>query len=213
MDRNLIGRPLARLYNVALRKESVDRNYGRTLKEVQAKMSLSARRAWIEIWFCEQRRRTGRSLSARRAWIEMEFAFVTVALPVSVALRKESVDRNVDEIQAGRCQGRSLSARRAWIEILIDDYVRTVAKSLSARRAWIEISLPALSPATPQVALRKESVDRNGLVQPCINQLQLSLSARRAWIEMVTYHAVNVLDPSLSARRAWIEISEAVSTP
>ena len=33
----------------------------------------------------------------------------------------------------------SLSARRAWIEILIDDYVRTVAKSLSARRAWIEI--------------------------------------------------------------------------
>ena len=34
------------------------------------------------------------SLSARRAWIEIEITLQTVLL-VSVALRKESVDRNV----------------------------------------------------------------------------------------------------------------------
>ena len=57
--------------------------------------SLSARRAWIEIdeilsplfdkyW----------SLSARRAWIEIELS-TDEALEVVVALRKESVDRNM----------------------------------------------------------------------------------------------------------------------
>ena len=35
------------------------------------------------------------------------------------------------------------------------------------------------------VALRKESVDRNGSRVPVKNQSQGSLSARRAWIEIV----------------------------
>ena len=56
------------------------------------------------------------SLSARRAWIEIG-QHAANRHRLKVALRKESVDRNVDEIQTGRCQGRSLSARRAWIEI------------------------------------------------------------------------------------------------
>ena len=34
--------------------------------------------------------------------------------------------------------------------------------SLSARRAWIEISIICCEVVTPIVALRKESVDRNG---------------------------------------------------
>ena len=34
------------------------------------------------------------------------------------------------------------------------------------------------------VALRKESVDRNGVSLGCIKEVLLSLSARRAWIEM-----------------------------
>ena len=33
--------------------------------------------------------------------------------------------------------------------------------SLSARRAWIEIGLPGADKVSHQVALRKESVDRN----------------------------------------------------
>ena len=35
-----------------------------------------------------------------------------------VALRKESVDRNVQIIMSGYASERSLSARRAWIEIV-----------------------------------------------------------------------------------------------
>ena len=59
-------------------------------------LSLSARRAWIEIiptgtaWYMIA------SLSARRAWIEIYcFDTYTIALRI-VALRKESVDRNCD---------------------------------------------------------------------------------------------------------------------
>ena len=60
---------------------------------------------------------------------------------VLVALRKESVDRNVYcDTDSVKYLG-SLSARRAWIEILFDKLVlKLITKSLSARRAWIEIS-------------------------------------------------------------------------
>ena len=58
-------------------------------------MSLSARRAWIEIFSNPgSTTLTFPSLSARRAWIEM----LDVSLnykEVFVALRKESVDRNL----------------------------------------------------------------------------------------------------------------------
>ena len=57
-------------------------------------MSLSARRAWIEM-LCHFLRFWGQmSLSARRAWIEMRVALCAARKP-GVALRKESVDRNV----------------------------------------------------------------------------------------------------------------------
>ena len=57
-------------------------------------MSLSARRAWIEI--CHSviaAFRRNMSLSARRAWIEIGKAVKQMGAMV-VALRKESVDRN-----------------------------------------------------------------------------------------------------------------------
>ena len=56
------------------------------------------------------------SLSARRAWIEIVFVRGPGFCP-RVALRKESVDRNrIDKSQLW-VDWRSLSARRAWIEI------------------------------------------------------------------------------------------------
>ena len=102
----------------------------------------------------------------------------------SVALRKESVDRNVRLIFCVCDVSLSLSARRAWIEITvrttiiticivalrkesvdrntsIDNLTQGVFKSLSARRAWIEIIAWNPSRLTLPVALRKESVDRN----------------------------------------------------
>ena len=57
-------------------------------------LSLSARRAWIEISFCRYPDRCVVSLSARRAWIEMSI---------------EEVSKYVVK--------ESLSARRAWIEM------------------------------------------------------------------------------------------------
>ena len=58
----------------------------------------------------------------------------------TVALRKESVDRNIYTMQV----------------III------IVESLSARRAWIEITVVGvLATLVTAVALRKESVDRN----------------------------------------------------
>ena len=83
-----------------------------------------------------------------------------------VALRKESVDRNILFLALCHMGPGSLSARRAWIEILFPlplyNYIIT---SLSARRAWIEIGLNFARKIRLAVALRKESVDRNGTVQ------------------------------------------------
>ena len=130
---------------VALRKESVDRNFGPLALSGPRAQSLSARRAWIEMamwvyWLC-----CGRSsLSARRAWIEI------------LAAGRKAVEKG------------SLSARRAWIEILHIEYCVICIRSLSARRAWIEIEFKASSLCSAAVALRKESVDRNASVLECL---------------------------------------------
>ena len=58
-------------------------------------LSLSARRAWIEILYYGDDLTFSESLSARRAWIEMRAFREVFGIPY-VALRKESVDRNVD---------------------------------------------------------------------------------------------------------------------
>ena len=80
------------------------------------------------------------SLSARRAWIEIVKLF-RQNYECFVALRKESVDRNQDAKPTEQAQGLSLSARRAWIEIDTGNKIeKPPPRSLSARRAWIEIS-------------------------------------------------------------------------
>ena len=60
--------------------------------------------------------RANRSLSARRAWIEI-WAWGRRGTAAGVALRKESVDRNAHAVNLLGKMSRSLSARRAWIEI------------------------------------------------------------------------------------------------
>ena len=80
---------------------------------------------------------------------------------------------------------RSLSARRAWIEITRQTYHKYEnQESLSARRAWIEIVTLSRLRTLKQVALRKESVDRNKKSKMEKRKLKTSLSARRAWIEI-----------------------------
>ena len=59
------------------------------------------------------------SLSARRAWIEITVVTASDWASV-VALRKESVDRNLYYGDDLTFSDGSLSARRAWIEIFLD---------------------------------------------------------------------------------------------
>ena len=106
---------------VALRKESVDRN-------IKAVVSYNIKET---------------SLSARRAWIEIKCRYLP-GYNQKVALRKESVDRNRSTHKTSWYACSSLSARRAWIEIQLVLWVlRKVPLSLSARRAWIEINIVA----------------------------------------------------------------------
>ena len=62
------------------------------------------------------------SLSARRAWIEITLRRATY-LQILVALRKESVDRNILNKELIINGKLSLSARRAWIEMQSCPYV------------------------------------------------------------------------------------------
>ena len=101
------------------------------------------------------------SLSARRAWIEIPDLLFHIARH-SVALRKESVDRNASKPRRVLKCDKSLSARRAWIEIFgVSTKMKYIAVSLSARRAWIEMVFIQDYNIGVRVALRKESVDRN----------------------------------------------------
>ena len=79
------------------------------------------------------------SLSARRAWIEIAGQAHHTLVP-PVALRKESVDRNtVDEVQTDEEQ---VALRKESVDRNADTQIPThgAELSLSARRAWIEIS-------------------------------------------------------------------------
>ena len=98
VDRNKRLGLLGWLRTVALRKESVDRNFRGWTLNINGPMSLSARRAWIEIQIVHQ-------------WADHN----------GVALRKESVDRNNVVVHSTHPHKSSLSARRAWIEIYFQD--------------------------------------------------------------------------------------------
>ena len=105
---------------------------------------------------------------------------------VLVALRKESVDRNM---------------RQAF------DYLVFVA-SLSARRAWIEICPVAILLISVKVALRKESVDRNWMNTRKKNPTIVALRKESVDRNYYCDHDTDWIRASLSARRAWIEIDE-----
>ena len=115
----------------------MDRNYGDDLTFTDGTVSLSARRAWIEIFEKNYNYCRRRSLSARRAWIEI------------------GVDFAQEWLDAG-----SLSARRAWIEIwCVPPFVCLCRLSLSARRAWIEIVISAM---TSQISVSRSPQGERG---------------------------------------------------
>ena len=121
MDRNSDGSGCLKLLAVALRKESVDRNDIRHATSTRPSVALRKESVDRNICPASRLRKLFLSLSARRAWIEIILVVVRFS-DIMVALRKESVDRNGEghnrDIGGTR---KSLSARRAWIEISIDD--------------------------------------------------------------------------------------------
>ena len=142
MDRNLGGRIRQRnKLQVALRKESVDRNSVCNIAPVSIKVValrkesvdrnppimmlllpriVALRKESVDRNFYYANRNCDwvRSLSARRAWIEIR-RFRASLSAVVVALRKESVDRNNKWVIHDGAGRESLSARRAWIEIFL----------------------------------------------------------------------------------------------
>ena len=101
-----------------------------------------------------------RSLSARRAWIEIVKLF-RQNYECFVALRKESVDRNL------------------LFLVVAGSRIVALRKESVDRNRLIRSLLALLI-----VALRKESVDRNFNAMQIVIIEMKSLSARRAWIEM-----------------------------
>ena len=101
-----------------------------------------------------------------------------------VALRKESVDRNLHAIN--RHNINRVALRKESVD-------RNRRRGVCHSHAG--------------VALRKESVDRNHDEMLRYRDAEQSLSARRAWIEINNVEtAAKASLWSLSARRAWIEM-------
>ena len=81
-------------------------------------MSLSARRAWIEIERLMSKKQNG-NVALRKESVDRNLDAVQIVIVVVVALRKESVDRNLVGSVNRTVNVMSLSARRAWIEIFL----------------------------------------------------------------------------------------------
>ena len=168
MDRNKssFGNPYKKPWSLSARRAWIEIGRWQTISHC-APRSLSARRAWIEIigWGFENQPTHEESLSARRAWIEIPSIW-SILCPYSVALRKESVDRNKEKRSTGK-----ISLRVALRKESVD-------RNLRRKGVFGGIKL---------VALRKESVDRNVFAGQRRFISEASLSARRAWIEMTQW--------------------------
>ena len=81
---------------------------------------------------------------------------------IPVALRKESVDRNMPSPPA-EPRRLSVALRKESVDrnVSVHAIYQFLTGSLSARRAWIEIRVCITITIICTVALRKESVDRN----------------------------------------------------
>ena len=155
----------------------------------------------------------------------------------SVALRKESVDRNISDLLPS-CGVLNVALRKESVDRNRKVIVPGPPIMVALRKESVDrnpMGMNAACVAGLAVALRKESVDRNGERWHFIHRGPQSLSARRAWIEIrpsywppgcagvaLRKESVdrNVKRPhqqherhlSLSARRAWIEIANTAAT-
>ena len=96
----------------------MDRNISRGNGNNHCSLSLSARRAWIEIPALPERYRSAHVALRKESVDRNRKVNARGSEKVKVALRKESVDRNFVSAFDVLTISASLSARRAWIEIV-----------------------------------------------------------------------------------------------
>ena len=105
------------------------------------------------------------SVALRKESVDRNSSPNTSIIILDVALRKESVDRN-HRIALVPHQQKCVALRKESVDRNCTAAGAGCAglSSLSARRAWIEIHTPRSAAPWQGVALRKESVDRNNLL-------------------------------------------------
>ena len=170
------------------------------------------------------------SLSSRRAWIEMPKREQKLNLMSSRSPHGERGLKSERWLKGTRKLRRSPHGERGLKYEIIESGAMVQDASLSSRRAWIEIFVVLEHMNMFHiVALLTESVDWNHiytlstLKRLCrsphgerglkyrlhrnLHQSNQSLSSRRAWIEIEwSDEVIYTVLPSLSSRRAWIEI-------
>ena len=151
---------------------------------------------------------SGKTVALRKESVDRNSTYVIRLPRCQVALRKESVDRNKRLGLPGWLRVLSLSARRAWIEMA--NFCRNrFCPTVALRKESVDRNLPCglLSMLTSSVALRKESVDRNTnpgsttLTFPGVALRKESVDRNRPVVGCLL-----IVGGSLSARRAWIEM-------
>ena len=119
------------------------------------------------------------------------------------------MDRNQVGIATIDCISRSLSARRAWIEIHHEGdnqhQANVALRKESVDRNQVAVHFVVLS----AVALRKESVDRNTSEKEAMEWALVALRKESVDRNYYVCQFACAGRLSLSARRAWIEISNA----
>ena len=119
----------------------MDRNRLTLKTEASELLSLSARRAWIEIRRPRPKTLT-KNVALRKESVDRNRRHEDGSLRLDVALRKESVDRNSWAARARVAQYVALRKESVDRNTLSAISAAVVALSLSARRAWIEIVIP-----------------------------------------------------------------------
>ena len=139
------------------------------------------------------------SLSARRAWIEISGARSWNSSS-GVALRKESVDRN--NIRSASFRAYTVALRKESVDRnqSFCIFLSLRLPSLSARRAWIE--MPKIDNER-KVALRKESVDRNG--KHSQGPLHRGVALRKESVDRNTENAVLFLLTAVALRKESVD--------
>ena len=100
----------------------------------------------------------------------------------------------------------SLSARRAWIEISRENWYRVPCEVALRKESVDRNQGPCFIGHRVRVALRKESVDRNPIDVMAVSTLPVALRKESVDRNSFNPQQWHLAQQSLSARRAWIEM-------